>query len=104
MVATAISIRNERSAETAARDRLIDQLVNSGQAAAQQRLALPGRPRRIAILAGAGTAGAADLDTLSRRLGARVATAAPSPCRWPAPERPRRSPAASPPLPIAAPM
>jgi exodeoxyribonuclease VII large subunit len=64
VVATAISIRNERSEESATRDRLIDDLVNSGQAGAQQRLALPGRPRRIAILAGAGTAGAADLDML----------------------------------------
>jgi exodeoxyribonuclease VII large subunit len=63
VVARAISICNERSAETAARDRLIDQLVNSGQAAAQQRLALPRRPYRIAILAAAG-AGAADIDTL----------------------------------------
>jgi exodeoxyribonuclease VII large subunit len=63
VVASAISICNERSAETVSRDRLIDQLVNSGQAAAQQRLALPRRPYRIAILAAAG-AGAADIDTL----------------------------------------
>jgi exodeoxyribonuclease VII large subunit len=63
VVASAISICNERSAETVSRDRLIDQLVNSGQAAAQQRLALPRRPYRIAILAAAG-AGAGDIDTL----------------------------------------
>ncbi|MGH9232105.1 MAG: exodeoxyribonuclease VII large subunit [Acidimicrobiales bacterium] len=63
VVASAISICDERSAETVSRDRLIDQLVNSGQAAAQQRLDLPLRPYRIAILAAAG-AGAADIDTL----------------------------------------
>jgi exodeoxyribonuclease VII large subunit len=38
-------------------------LVNSGHAAAQQRLALPRRPYRIAILAAA-SAGAADIGTL----------------------------------------
>jgi exodeoxyribonuclease VII large subunit len=64
VVATAISIRNERSAETVAREQLIERLGSSGQAAAQQRLALPVRPYRIAILAGADTAGAADLDAL----------------------------------------
>jgi exodeoxyribonuclease VII large subunit len=64
VVVAAISIRDERSAETEARERLIAQLVSSGQAAAQRRLVVPSRPRRIGILAGAGTAGAADLEAL----------------------------------------
>jgi exodeoxyribonuclease VII large subunit len=58
VVVAAISIRDERTAETEA------QLMSSGQAAAQRRLVVPSRPRRIGILAGAGTAGAADLDAL----------------------------------------
>jgi exodeoxyribonuclease VII large subunit len=64
VVVAAISIRDERSAETEARERLIAQLMSSGQAAAQRRLVVPSRSRRIGILAGAGTAGAADLDAL----------------------------------------
>jgi exodeoxyribonuclease VII large subunit len=64
VVVAAISIRDERSAETESRERLIAQLMSSGQAAAQRRLVVPSRPRRIGILAGAGTAGAADLDAL----------------------------------------
>jgi exodeoxyribonuclease VII large subunit len=69
VVVAAISIRDERSAEAEVRERLIDQLVTSGQAAAQRRLVLPARPRRIGILAGAGTAGAADLDALLEASG-----------------------------------
>jgi exodeoxyribonuclease VII large subunit len=69
VVVAAISIRDERSPEADARERLIDRLITTGQAAAQQRLVLPARPRRIGILAGAGTAGAADLDALLHASG-----------------------------------
>jgi exodeoxyribonuclease VII large subunit len=64
VVASAIAVVNERCAAGRVRDRLVDQLVASRDAAIQRRLRLPRRPRCIGLLAGAGTAGAADLAAL----------------------------------------
>jgi exonuclease VII large subunit len=64
IVATDVVIEDERSTVAEARDRLVGRLVASGQAAAQAGLAMVERPLRVGVLAGAGTAGAADLETL----------------------------------------
>ena len=69
IVAPAIAVLDERSVTTRARDRLVDRLVVSGDAAIQRRLRPPSRPRRIGLLAGAGTAGAADLAALLEASG-----------------------------------
>jgi exodeoxyribonuclease VII large subunit len=69
VVASAITVLDERSANVRARDRLVDRLVDSGDAAIQRRLVLPLCPRRIGLLAGDGTAGAADLGALLESSG-----------------------------------
>jgi exodeoxyribonuclease VII large subunit len=64
VVASGIVISGERSSQARARERVVDRLVASGDAAAQRRLRLPVCPRRIGVVAGAGTAGGADFDQL----------------------------------------
>lgn len=69
VVTSGIVIHSERSPAARARERLVERLMASGNAAAQRRLRLPDRPRRIGVLSGAGTAGGADFDRLLEASG-----------------------------------
>jgi exodeoxyribonuclease VII large subunit len=69
VVASGIVISGERSWQAQARERLVDRLVASGDAAAQRHLRVPECPRRIGVVAGVGTAGGADFDRVLEASG-----------------------------------
>ncbi|MBW3643853.1 MAG: hypothetical protein KY447_13170 [Actinobacteria bacterium] len=64
LVGRDVAIHEERAEVAARRDVLVEELTTSGLAAAQAALVVPGRPLHIGVIAGAGTAGDADVQAL----------------------------------------
>lgn len=64
VVGSDVEVHEERSEVAARRDALVAELEANGALRAQAGLVVPGRPLRIGIVAGQGTAGAADVDAV----------------------------------------
>lgn len=64
VVGSEVEVHEGRSEVMARRDALVAELEASGALRAQAALVVPGRPLRIGVVAGEGTAGAADVDAV----------------------------------------
>ena len=64
IVGRTVVAHEERAEVAARRDALVAELAASGALDAQRALVVPGRPVRIGVIAGAGTAAAADIDAV----------------------------------------
>lgn len=69
LVASSVTAVERRGALAAGRDELVAELHATGRVGAQQCLVVPARPLRVALLAGAGAAGSADIRALLEALG-----------------------------------